>query len=211
MRKGRKKWSLLLILAGLALLSLGAKAYVEPNLDEVSRLKAKGLVTEIIGQTVRESFSDTSDPEDYFVVKKDEAGSIQLIQANTIMMNRKISALTVALQEKYKMMAPEKIEIPVGTIFGSPILSQAEKGMQIRVLPLSVSSCDFETAFESQGINQTKYQIYVRIETEVRVLQPFSRENFKVATRMLLSELVIMGDVPENYVSVPKEDILDVT
>ena len=207
----RERWSLLCILMGAALLFFGAREYVEPNLDEISRLKAKGLVTEIIGKTVRETFSDASDPEDYFVIKKDETGKIQLIQANTILMNRKMSALTVALQEKYGKMKPEKMEIPVGTVFGSPILSQAEQGIQIRVLPLSVSSCDFETGFESQGINQTKYQIYIEITTEVRVLQPFSHENFEVNTRMLLSELVILGDVPENYVSVPEEDILDVT
>ena len=211
MGKWGKKCSLLLILAGLALLFLGTREYVEPNLDEISKLKAKGLVTEIIGRTVRETFSDTSKPEDYFLIKKDESGNLQLIQADTIMMNRKIAALTVALQEKYRTMEPERMEIPVGTVFGSPILSQAEGGVEIRVLPLSVSSCDFETSFESQGINQTKYQIYIHIDTEVRVLQPFSHENFQVTTRMLLSELVIMGDVPENYVSVPKEDILDVT
>lgn len=209
-----KRWyrcSLLLILAGLGLLFLGVRDFIEPNLDEISRLKAKGLVTEIIGKTARGAFSDTMEPEDYFSIKKDEKGNLQVIQANTDLMNRKIAALSVELQEKYSRMKPEKMEIPVGTVFGSPILSQAERGIQIRVLPLSVSSCDFETSFESQGINQTKYQIFVRIETEVRVLQPFSHENFKVTTRMLLSELVIVGDVPENYVSVPKEDILDVT
>ena len=92
-----------------------------------------------------------------------------MIQANTDLMNRKIAALSVELQEKYSRMKPEKMEIPLGTVFGSSILSQAERGIQIRVLPLSVSSCGFETSFESQGINQTKYQIFVRIETEVRV------------------------------------------
>lgn len=211
MAKRRYRWSLLLILAGLGLLFLGVRDFIEPNLDEISRLKAKGLVTEIIGKTVRGAFSDTMEPEDYFSIKKDEKGNLQVIQANTDLMNRKIAALSVELQEKYSRMKPEKMEIPLGTVFGSSILSQAERGIQIRVLPLSVSSCDFETSFESQGINQTKYQIFVRIETEVRVLQPFSHENFKVTTRMLLSELVIVGEVPENYVSVPKEDILDVT
>lgn len=207
----RKKWSLLCILMGMVLLFFGGKQYVEPNLDEISRLKAKGVVTEIVGKAVRTVFSDSSKPEDYFVIKKDENGRIQLIQANTIVMNQKIADLTIALQKQYGSMQPEKMEIPVGTVFGSSILSQAEQGVQIRIMPLSVSSCNFETAFESRGINQTKYQVFVDIETDVRVLQPFSRETFKVKNRMLLSELVIMGDVPENYVSVPKEDILDVT
>ena len=207
----RKAGSLLCIIMGIVLLFFGIREYVEPNLDEISRLKAKGIVTELIGRTIRETFSDTADAEGYFVIKKDSEGRIQLIQADTIVMNEKIAALTVALQEKYRTMEPEKIEIPMGTVFGSPILSQAERGVQIRVLPLSVSSCDFETGFESQGINQTKYQIFIEIETDVRVLQPFSHENFKVNTRMLLAEVVIVGDVPENYVSVPEEDILDVT
>ncbi|MBR3785461.1 MAG: sporulation protein YunB [Firmicutes bacterium] len=211
MGKWRRIGSLLCFLTGAMLLFLGTRAYVEPNLDEISRLKARGIVTEIIGETVRASFSDAMKPEDYFVIKKDETGKLQLIQADTVMMNRKTAELTVALQDTYNSLKPEKIEIPIGTIFGSSILSQAEKGITIRVLPLSVSKCDFETAFESQGINQTKHQIYVNIETEVRVLQPFSHENFKVATRMLLTELVILGDVPDNYVSVPKEDILDAT
>lgn len=207
----RKKWSLLCILVGIILLFFGGKQYVEPNLDEISRLKAKGVVTEIVGKAVRTVFSDASKPEDYFVMKKDENGRIQLIQANTIVMNQKIADLTIALQNQYRSMKPEKMEIPAGSVFGSSILSQVEQGVQIRIMPLSVSSCNFETAFESRGINQTKYQVFVCIETDVRVLQPFSRETFKVKNRMMLSELVIIGDVPENYVSVPKEDILDVT
>lgn len=207
----RKKWSLLCILVGIVLLFFGGKQYVEPNLDEISRLKAKGVVTEIVGKAVRTVFSDASKPEDYFVMKKDENGRIQLIQANTIVMNQKIADLTIALQNQYRSMKPEKMEIPAGSVFGSSILSQVEQGVQIRIMPLSVSSCNFETAFESRGINQTKYQVFVCIETDVRVLQPFSRETFKVKNRMMLSELVIIGDVPENYVSVPKEDILDVT
>lgn len=206
-----KKWGLLCILIGMVLFFFGTREYVEPNLDEISRLKAKGLITEIVGKTIKETFSDELDPSACFVIKKGDDGKIRLIQANTILMNSKMAALTVALQEKYDAMEPERMEIPAGTVFGSPILSQAEKGISIRVLPLSVSSCDFVTGFESQGINQTKYQIYVMIDTEVRVLQPFSHENFKITTRMLLTEMVIVGDVPENYVSVPKEDILDVT
>ena len=207
----KKRWGLLWLLFGVALLFLGGREYVEPNLDEISRLKAKGLVTEVIGKTVQEVFSNREDSESYFIVRKDETGNVQMVQANTILMNQKVADLTVAVQEKYKAMEPEAMEIPIGTIFGSPILSQANRGMRIRVLPLSVSSCDFETHFESQGINQTKYQIYIELVTEVRVLQPFSHENFKVTNRVLLSELVIVGDVPENYVSVPEEDILDVT
>ena len=48
MGKWRRGGSLICILAGIGLLLLGARDYVEPNLDEISRLKAKGVVAEII-------------------------------------------------------------------------------------------------------------------------------------------------------------------
>ena len=74
---------------------------------------------------------------------------------------------------------------------------------------MSVSKCDYESDFEEQGINQTKYKIYLKVKSTVRVLQPFSSKNISVENRILLGEMVILGDVPNSYVNVPKEDILD--
>ena len=81
--------------------------------------------------------------------------------------------------------------------------------MNIRILPLSVSSCSYESAFETQGINQTRYKIFLTVESTVRVLQPFSSKSIEVNNRILLAEMVIVGDVPESYVNVPKDEILD--
>ena len=63
----------------------------------------------------------------------------------------------------------------------------------------------------SQGINQTKYKIYIELECRVKVLAPFSSNMFDVNNTVLVAETVILGDVPNSYVQVPKEDILDVT
>lgn len=212
-KKGRGKIaiSLILILLGGSLLILGINRQIEPNIDAVSRLKAKGIVNEIISETIEEVFSDIDDAEELFIAKAGENGKIQMVQANTVLINQKISQLTVALQQRYDSLEPEPVRIPLGSVFGSALLSQTKGGIDIKVLPLSVSKCDFETGFESQGINQTKYKVFVKIESNVRVLQPFSQESFDITTQMMISEIVIVGDVPESYVEVPKEDILDVT
>ncbi len=92
---------------------------------------------------------------------------------------------------------------------GSKLLSEADYlNVNLKIMPLSVTNCDFETEFESQGINQTKYKIYITIESNVRVLQPFSAENFKIKNKMLISEVVIVGEVPDSYVNVPENNIL---
>ena len=43
------------------------------------------------------------------------------------------------------------------------------------------------------------------------MLAPFSTEIFKVKNTVLVAETVILGTVPDSYVQVPKESILDAT
>ena len=43
------------------------------------------------------------------------------------------------------------------------------------------------------------------------MLEPFSADNIQITSKMLICELVIVGEVPDSYVNVPEEDILDVT
>ena len=63
--------------------------------------------------------------------------------------------------------------------------------------------------FESQGINQTKYRIYITVESSIRVLRPFSSGDLKVRNKDLVAETVIVGEVPDSYVNVPENEILD--
>ncbi len=206
-----KKLGILLAALGLLVILAGAVGYMKPNVDEISRMKAKAMVSEIISETIKNQFYNNENAEDLFIIHQNKNGIIETVQANTVLMNQKLSELSVTLQEQYEHLQPKEMEIPVGAALGSTLLSQAKGSVPIRVLPLTVSHCSYETSFESQGINQTKYKIHVTIETDVRVLQPFSQETFTVKTNMLFSELIIVGDVPENYVYVPEEDILDVT
>ena len=83
--------------------------------------------------------------------------------------------------------------------------------MEIAIRPMSVSSMDFRTEFETQGINQTKYKIYIELGCRIKVLAPFSSRTICTSSTILIAEAVILGDVPDSYVEVPKEDILDVT
>jgi hypothetical protein len=83
--------------------------------------------------------------------------------------------------------------------------------VDIRIIPISVSSIDFETEFVSEGINQTKYKVYIELKSHVKVIAPLVSDTFEVSTTVLIAEAVILGTVPNSYVYVPEEDILDVT
>lgn len=197
------------IMIGGIVLFAGIKGQIGPNIDAVSRLRAEGMVARIVNETIKEELTESEYDENLFLIEKDRDGNIKLVQANTALVNSLVSGFASSLQLKYDEMEPKNVKVSFGTIIGSKLLSQAKIYLNVRVQPLSVSQWDFVTEFEDKGINQTKYKIYIIIESNVRVLQPFSVSNLKVKNKILISEAVIVGDVPESYVNVPKEDILD--
>ncbi len=108
-------------------------------------------------------------------------------------------------------MKSEKFSVPVGSLLGSRFLFSQTCPRSVDVIPLSVSAMDFRTEFETQGINQTKYKIYIVLNCRIKMAAPFSTQIFQTKSTVLLAEAVILGKVPDSYVVVPEDDILDAT
>ena len=148
--------------------------------------------------------------EQLFTVGKDESGAINMVQADSMEINRFMAELSVRLQEDFKRMEKESYSVPLGSLAGSKVLSQIGPNVDLAIIPMSISSMDFRTEFETGGINQTKYKIYIELKCRIKVLAPFSSKLINTGNTILVAEAVILGDVPNSYVEVPKEDILDV-
>lgn len=218
-RRGYRRsavWKLLmtLVVVGLAAcigFFLMVKLMVEPNLEDVSKMRAEVVVSRTVNKALAKQFQEEQTRDNLFTVQKGDDGSMELVQANSIEINILMSELSINLQEAFQEMKKERYEVPVGALLGSKIFSQSGPTVGVIIAPMSVSSMDFRTEFETQGINQTKYKIYIELSCRIRVLAPFSSRTYHTSNTVLIAEAVILGDVPNSYVEVPKEDILDVT
>ena len=211
----RLKRRLLMLTTFLLMMCITAflcmKAVIEPNIEDVSRMRAEVLVSRTVNRALTEQFQQEEIPEELFIISRDENGKTALVQANSIEINILMTRLVANLQEAFRNMEKEPLDVPVGAFLGSKLLLQTGPAVELYITPVSVLSTDFRTEFESQGINQTKYKIYIVLECRVKVLAPFSSRSFNTSTDVLIAETVILGEVPGSYVQVPKEDILDVT
>lgn len=214
-KRMRLKRRLLMLTTFLLMMCITAflcmKAVIEPNIEDVSRMRAEVLVSRTVNRALTEQFQQEEIPEELFIISRDENGKTALVQANSIEINILMTRLVANLQEAFRNMEKEPLDVPVGAFLGSKLLSQTGPAVELYITPVSVLSTDFRTEFESQGINQTKYKIYIVLECRVKVLAPFSTRSFNTSTDVLIAETVILGEVPGSYVQVPKEDILDVT
>ena len=183
---------------------------IEPNMESVARIRAEVVVSRTINKALAEQFMEEEN-KDLFTVVNGEDGNMAMVQANSVEINIMLAQLSINLQEAFREMENEYLEVPAGTLLGSKLLSQTGPDVTVTIMPLSVSSMDFRTEFETQGINQTKYKIYIVIGSKVKVMAPFTAETFETSSNVLIAETVILGKVPHSFVQMPEEDILDVT
>ncbi len=216
-RQGQKKSKAILLSLFLLLFSCGiysvwlVQGIVEPNMEEIGRLRAKALVTRMVTKAINDQFQRETDAEKLILRKTNDEGELEMIQADTKAINLLITNISRELQEEYASMEEAVVDVPIGSLLDSKLLSQTWPCIKMKVVPLSVSGMDFKTEFETQGINQTKYKVYIALKSEVKVLAPFSSRTFQSSSTVLLAETVIIGNVPRSYIQVPEEDVLDVT
>jgi len=182
---------------------------VAPAIDSIAEIKARALVTQIVNESINEQFSEESDATELLIIKTNNEGKVEMVQSNTKAINALITELSKEIQRRYIAIERFNLEVPLGTILGSRLLSQTGPNIDMKILPLSVSAMDFRTEFETEGINQTKYKVYVILESRAKVLAPFSTKTLELQTTILIAEAVILGDVPSSYVIVPQDNMID--
>ena len=212
-KRNSLKWFLCLVL--LLVLAVYSAVFTEkiikPNVAAIAEVKVKAMITQIVNDAVHEQFVTDAEARELLTIKTDQEGNITYVESNTIAMNNLAATLTQTVQNKYKWEDPVHLEVPVGSIVGSQIMSQFGPYINLKVRPIGMSRVNFKTEFESMGINQTKYKVYLQMDSQARVLAPFAINSIDVQNTILIAEAIIVGEVPNSYVNVPKDGMLDAT
>lgn len=205
---------ILVVLIGVILLTVGilllfGDAYGD-QIHSTAKAVAVNAVATKINQALREGIYDGQLEGPLLDVQRDADGTIQYIETNSRLVNKLVLSFSAKMEENYNLHDTMVIPVNLGVLTGSSILSQLPVTTNVKVMPLSLTKFQAETEFVTEGINQTRYKVYCSVTSTVQILAPFSKETAEITRKVLLAEAIIIGDVPENYVFVPEEDILDV-
>lgn len=208
---GRKIWFLLLI---SILVAVGYTAgytiqVINPTIVSVAELKVRSMMARNINEAIREKFTQDVNAEELFQIMKDVNGKIVMVQTNTATMNRLTSDLTAGIQNRIMDLSGEQVDVPVGAVLGSSILSQVGPSFRLKIIPLGTAKVNYKTEFGDAGINQTRHQIYLQVDSTAKILAPFTAKNVELHTQILIAETIVVGDVPQSYIVVPEGGILD--
>jgi sporulation protein YunB len=136
---------------------------------------------------------------DLIKIDKDINGKISLIEANSVKINEITSLINANIQKEFDKIPTITVFINMGAVSGISILKNIEPKMDIELESAGNIKSIVKTEFKAVGINQTHHKIYLDIDARVGILTPFSAFGKDINTDVLISEAIIIGEVPETY------------
>lgn len=205
--KNRRSSFIKFIFLILIFFTLVAYYYVEvsikPTLASICEVRAKVIATQIINDTVREELNKNSLKEQILIPTYDREGKVNMIRTDAMIMNTLSSNIAMNVQKKIVDLKNQSFSIPLFTALDSQLLAGKGPRLHFTILHQGSVLVDFVTEFAESGINQTRYKIYITVEVEISVLSPVTTSSTTVGSNVLIAEIVIVGDVPESYMTLP--------
>lgn len=84
-------------------------------------------------------------------------------------------------------------------LVGISVLKKLEPRFEVELESAGNIDANIRTEFKSIGINQTHHKIYLDIDSRVGILTPFDTFGKDIDVEVLLTEAIIVGDVPDTY------------
>jgi len=181
---------------------------IKPTLVAVAEVRAKSVTTKAINDTIKSKIKEDINYENLILVKYDIDGRVSLMQANTILMNSIAADMALEVQEQLKNLSNSKVKIPLSNAFNRYILKLPSLNLQIQ--PQGSVNVGFATEFEEAGINQTRHRIYLIVSTDIRIIVPLISKTINITSNIPIAETVIIGNVPEQYFTIPSKEYLDI-
>ena len=212
-RKRSKKKGLIVALVIISAIIAGVVFFVvrnvNPVIEAISSEKIRAIATEAVSKSVLDIMSQNTS-HDYISIVRDDKNSIKSVDINTDAINGLAHTITIEAQKNINSAGQDGITIPVGSLSGITLLTGIGPNINIKIYLVGSTQTQIISDFTDTGINQTSHRLYFDIQGSVAVAVPGLKSNVKTSTRVLMSETIIVGDVPSTYLhAVSVGDMLD--
>ena len=178
---------------------------ITPIFFNLSEVEVHNIVNEVINKAVGREVENLlyQDMVNYIY---NEQGEIVLIQPNIAFINRFTTNLSLAIQRELQGISRETVAVPMTRILGIDILAAYGPELKMRIIPAGYTVPPrLVDSFSTAGINQTRHKIYLSLTAKVKLIVPFKSRTIDVHADVPVTEVVILGRVPQVYVGMNQE------
>ena len=193
--KIKKKFILIFFSVILFILSISIlDTILIPPLKEISHIQCKSLANKVIDASATELLNEFDLAENNLIHDESEGYS-----ANVALINQFCTSFSSKITEKLSLLSDEKICIPLGTITDWSFFANKGPSIPFTLLPMGSTKVDYISTFQSVGINQVNYKIWLNIFIELKIVNPLYHESITMQRKIMLADIVFSGKVPDHY------------
>lgn len=173
---------------------------IRPAAEAVSAEECRCYATQLISDSIQKTLSENPyDYEDFAELIYDESGSITAVETLTGNVNRLQSQLLEDMNTTLEESRNHEISVSLGTASGVWLFAGHGPKVPLRFLPIGSANVQLVSSLTSAGINQTCHTILIKVTLHAAGAIPFCKTEMDVTYEYLLSETILIGDVPESY------------
>lgn len=207
-KNAKKFFSIFVVLIITAFTFYNLFRSLNPIFDNLCLEKARQIGTYIVNDASNKVL-DNIEYNDIVKIEKTEDNNV--LKTDVVTINKIASDIALEVEKEFNELENETIEIPIGAIFGNKYLSGSGPKINIKIIPTGNILTEIKNEFESKGINQTIYRMYLELTCKVSVVSQYKAIEDEVVSQVLLVETVIVGEVPQSYYNLEGMKIEDVT
>lgn len=172
---------------------------IRPSIFSMAEARLDNMASQAMVDAMRESLGNDIENSDLINVEKDKSGKITLITTNAVLINKLVTDATLKAQQKILDIGEQGISIPIGTLIGGQLLSGRGPSVQVKIEPVGSVTPEFRSEFEDAGINQTRHRIILILSAAMKIIIGNEVEQVNTTSQVLISDTIIVGDIPETY------------
>ena len=201
-RKKNGMVKIILVMAVLLVSYLWVATKIRPLLMQMADAQVRYLATKLINEVVgAEMAREEMSYDDLVYFEKDGAGNITALKTDMLKINQFKQKIASSISEVIREVPPSELYIPLGNLLKSELFSGRGPHIPVKIVPVGTASTSFSNRFEAAGINQTRHQVLIDVEVDIGILLPGNDSSTVVKTQVNIAETIIVGMVPDSFVS----------
>ena len=207
-KRRRRRLALLLVLILVVICTLAIQLRLLPLARQMAVTQVVNNASNIINDAIDSQIRNNAiDYTSMVSLEKNADGSISALKTNIAEVNRLKTQIIDQVNRELLDLDMEQIGIPIGNLLFPAFFSGRGFLLPVKVLSIQSSEATFENKFSQAGINQTLHQILMNISIQMLVVSPGGTDVAEVSSQVVVAETVIVGTVPDNYLTLdPEED-----
>ena len=134
-------------------------------------------------------------------IEKNSAGDVSMVTTDAYKFNLISNDLAKYVAEYFSFDEMKYVNVPVGVFTGIKLLSGVGPKVKMPIITVNSVKCDIVSVFSDAGVNQTKHSLYINVTPDVYIVTRFSTKHVSDKITVLIYENLIVGKVPEVYLT----------